>query len=51
MIETWKNLFKVKSIVTIILTITFVILLIGGATIPQEFIFIYNTVVAFYFGT
>ena len=49
--ETWKNLLKVKSIITIVLTFTFVILLAIGAAIPQEFIFIYNTVIAFYFGT
>lgn len=51
MIETWKNLLKVKSIITIVLTLTFVILLATGTAVPQEFVFIYNTVIAFYFGT
>ena len=49
--ETWKNLLKVKSIITILLTITFVIMLVCGFAIPQEFIMIYTTVVSFYFGT
>ena len=49
--ETWQNLLKVKSIVTILLTIIFVVMLIFGVTIPQEFIMIYTTVISFYFGT
>ena len=49
--ETWKSLLKVKSIITILLTITFVVMLICGFTIPQEFIMIYTTVISFYFGT
>lgn len=51
MIETLKNLLKVKSIITILLTITFVVMLILGTTVPQEFIMIYTTVISFYFGT
>ena len=51
MIETWKNLLKVKSIITILLTITFVVMLICGVAIPQEFIMVYTTVISFYFGT
>lgn len=53
--ETIKNLLKVKSIITITLTIAFVVLIIAGVfmpiTIPQEFVMVYNTVIAFYFGT
>ena len=49
--ETLQNLLKVKSIVTIVLTITLVVLLAIGNDLPQEFTFIYNTVIAFYFGT
>lgn len=45
------NLLKIKSLVTILTTIVFCILLLIGATIPQEFIMIYTTIVAFYFGT
>lgn len=53
--ETMKNLLKVKSIITITLTLVFAIMLIVGLfipiTIPQEFIMIYTTIVSFYFGT
>lgn len=53
--ETIKNLLKVKSIITITLTLVFAIMLIVGLfipiTIPQEFVMVYNTVIAFYFGT
>ena len=49
--ETLQNLLKVKSIVTIVLTLTLVVLLATGTELPQEFTFIYNTVIAFYFGT
>ena len=51
MIETWKNLLKVKSIITILLTITFVVILALGLPVRQEFIMIYTTVISFYFGT
>ena len=51
MIETWKNLVKVKSIITILVTISCVVMLICGVAIPQEFIMIYTTVISFYFGT
>ena len=55
MSEVWKNLLKVKSIITIVLTIVFAAMLIVGlfipVTIPQEFIMIYTTIVSFYFGT
>ena len=53
--ETWKNLLKVKSLVTITMTLVFAIMLIAGIfipiTIPQEFIMIYTTIISFYFGT
>ena len=55
MSEVWKNLLKVKSIITIVLTIVFAAMLIVGlfvpVAIPQEFIMIYTTVISFYFGT
>ena len=55
MSEVWKNLLKVKSIITIILTIVFAVMLIVGlffpVAIPQEFVMIYTTVISFYFGT
>lgn len=53
--DTIKNLLKVKSIITITLTLVFAIMLVAGIfmpiTIPQEFVMVYNTVIAFYFGT
>lgn len=53
--ETWKNLLKVKSIITIALTAIFVVMLACSifmpVEIPQEFVMVYNTVIAFYFGT
>lgn len=45
------NLLKIKSLVTILTTVVFCVLLLTGAAIPQEFIMIYTTIVAFYFGT
>lgn len=44
------ELIDVKSIVTLTLTIVFAILTCRG-TIPQEFLTIYTTIIAFYFGT
>lgn len=53
--ETWKNLLKVKSIITIALTAIFVVMLACSifmpVAIPQEFVMVYNTVICFYFGT
>lgn len=43
-------LLSVKSIVSIILTAVFAILSLCGA-ISQEFMLVYTTVIAFYFGT
>lgn len=43
-------LLSVKSIVSIILTAVFAILSLRG-TISQEFMLVYTTVIAFYFGT
>lgn len=48
---TITNLLKVKSIVTILTTITFIVLLLCGLPVPQEFIMIYTSIIAFYFGT
>ena len=53
--ESLKNLLKIKSIITIILTLVFATMLIAGlftsVVIPQEFIMVYTTVIGFYFGT
>lgn len=44
-------LFKVKSIVTIILTGVFAYLSIIGKISGEQFLMIFTTVIAFYFGT
>ena len=53
--ETIRKLFTIKSIVTLALTITFVIMSIRGFAnkqdIPQYFQTIYTVIVSFYFGT
>ncbi len=52
--EQWKkrmlDLLSVKSLVTLLLTGVFVYLATTGR-IVQEFMLIYTTVIAFYFGT
>ena len=45
------NLCSVKSIVTILTTIVFCYLSITGVPSSEQFIAIFTTVVAFYFGT
>lgn len=46
-----KKLITVKSLTTLALTLVFVIMLLMGRDIPQEFVLVYNTVIAFYYGT
>ena len=45
------NLLAVKSIVTIVLTVVFTVLALRGSISGTEFLTIFTTVVAFYFGT
>lgn len=45
------NLIKVKSIVTIILTIVFAYLSVIGVVDGQQFLTVFSMVMAFYFGT
>lgn len=49
-IKRLGTLLSVKSIVTIVLTAVFAYLALTGG-ISQEFMLIYTTVIAFYFGT
>lgn len=49
--ERISKLLTVKSIVTILLSIIFCYLSIIGIITGQEFITIFTTVIAFYFGT
>ena len=48
--EAALNLLKVKSIVTILTTATFVYLAVTGK-ISQDFMVVYSVIIAFYFGT
>ena len=45
------NLLTVKSIVTIVLTAVFSVLSLRGSISGTEFLTIFTTVIAFYFGT
>lgn len=45
------KLLSVKSIVTIILTFNFAVLTVMGKINSEQFIMIFTTVIAFYFGT
>ena len=45
------NLLTVKSIVTIVLTAVFSVLALRGSISGTEFLTIFTTVIAFYFGT
>ena len=49
--ERLAKLMTVKSIVTIALTIVFCILAIRGTLSGQDFLTVFTTVIAFYFGT
>lgn len=49
--ELLTQLFKVKTLITLILTTTFAILSIRGQVPVDRFIFIFTTVIAFYFGS
>lgn len=48
--ERLAKLIDVKSIVTLLLTIVFCVLEVIGV-VSQEFMMVYSTVIAFYFGT
>ena len=51
LIKMITNLLKVKSIVTIMLTIVFSYLAITGVISGDEFMTVFSIVIAFYFGT
>ena len=48
MLDTIKNLLKVKSIVTILSTIVFLIIVVQGKDIPQSFQLIYSTIICIF---
>ena len=49
--ERLSKLLTVKSIVTVILTVIFAYLSIIGKITGEQFLMIFTTVIAFYFGT
>ena len=49
--ERFEKLLTVKSIVTLILTAVFAILSVMGRISAEQFLVIFTTVIAFYFGT
>lgn len=49
--ETIRNLLKIKSIVTLSLTATFVWLSFNGQINEQTFMSVFTMVIGFYFGT
>lgn len=49
--EKMKKLLTVKSIVTIILTLIFSYLSVSKVITGEQFLMIFTTVIAFYFGT
>lgn len=48
--QALTNLLKIKSLVTVITTLAFVVLLFTKEAIPQEFTVIYTSIISFYFG-
>lgn len=46
-----QNLLKVKSIVTILITLTFVVAAFLGKITGEQLLNIYTVIIAFYFGT
>jgi hypothetical protein len=49
--EALVKLIKVKSIVTVLLTAVFCLLAWRGTVSGEQFVTIFTTVIAFYFGT
>lgn len=50
-IERILKLFTVKSIMTVLITVVFCFLAVRGRINAEQFIVIFTTIVAFYFGT
>lgn len=51
MIEKIKKLIDVKSLVTLSLTAIFCVLSVLGKITPEQFMTVFTTIIAFYFGT
>lgn len=50
-IKNLANMIKVKTIVTVLLTVTFCILALANKISAELFMAVFTTVIAFYFGT
>ncbi len=48
--EKLKKLIDVKSLVTLALTAVFAVLSVRGELSPEQFLTVFTTVIAFYFG-
>lgn len=46
-----RSLLSIKSLVTLLTTVVFGVLALGGRLSAQEFLTIYTVVISFYFGT
>ena len=51
MLRKLSKLVDVKSIVTLFLTLIFGILALKGSVTADQFLTVYTTIIAFYFGT
>lgn len=51
LLKKLSNLINVKTIVTLLLTIVFCVLALKGIINEEQFLVIFTTVIAFYFGT
>lgn len=51
MIENLAKLINVKSIVTLILTVVFAVLSLGGRVTADQFLTVFTVVISFFFGT
>lgn len=49
--DALTKLIKVKTLVTLILTIVFAVLCLVGRVDPQQFLTIFAVIISFYFGT
>lgn len=50
-INNLAQLIKVKTLVTLILTVVFAVLAINGGINPEQFLTVFTVVISFYFGT
>lgn len=50
-IKNFANLIKVKTIVTLIVSVVFAVLALNGTLTPDNVMIIVSMVVSFYFGT